>query len=50
MDGSTAVRTPIEAGASSLSAVEIISGAKEGDRIVVSGSDRFGNAERVKIN
>lgn len=50
MDGSTAVRTPVQAGATSLGAVEIVSGASEGDRIVVSGSDQFGNAERVKIN
>lgn len=50
MDGSTAVRTPVQTGASSLSAVEILAGAEAGDRIVVSGSDQFGDAERVKIN
>lgn len=50
MDGSTAVRTPVQAGASSLAAVEIVAGAEAGDRIVVSGSDQFGDAERVKIN
>lgn len=50
MDGSTAVRTAVQAGATSLGAVEIVSGAEEGDRIVVSGSDQFANADRVKIN
>ena len=50
MDGDTAVRTPVQLGASSLSAVEIVEGAEEGDRIVVSGSDQFDNAERVSIN
>jgi HlyD family secretion protein len=50
MDGDTAVKRPIKTGASSLGAVEIVSGAKEGDRIVVSGSDLFGDAERVVIN
>ena len=50
MDGSTAVRTPVQTGATSLGAVEIVAGAKEGDRIVVSGGDQFGDAERVKIN
>lgn len=50
MDGDTAVKRPIRTGASSLGAVEIVSGAKEGDRIVVSGSDLFGDAERVVIN
>jgi HlyD family secretion protein len=48
-DGS-ATRRPIQAGASSLSNVEIMSGLKEGDRIVVSGTDQFGNADRVRIN
>ena len=48
-DGS-AVRRPIQAGASSLSNVEIVSGLKEGDRIVVSGTDQFGKADRVRIN
>lgn len=50
MDGDTAVRTPVQTGASSLSAVEIVAGAEAGDRIVVSGTDLFGDAERVKIN
>lgn len=50
MDGDSAVKRPIRTGASSLGAVEILSGAKQGDRIVVSGSDQFGDAERVNIN
>lgn len=50
MDGDTAVKRPIRTGASSLGAVEIVSGAKEGDRIVVSGSDLFDDAERVVIH
>ena len=50
MDGDTAVRTPLQTGANSLGAVEIVSGANEGDRIVVAGADQFGNADRVKIN
>jgi HlyD family secretion protein len=50
MDGDSAVKRPIRTGASSLGAVEILDGAKEGDRIVVSGSDQFGDAERVVIN
>ncbi len=45
-----AIRTPIEVGASSLNAVEIISGVKEGDRIVISGTDQFNGAQRVAIN
>ena len=50
MDGNSAVRRPVEMGVSSLSTVEIISGLKPGDKVVVSGSDQFGDAERVSIN
>ena len=49
MDGSSAVKRPLRTGASSLSAVEILDGAKAGDRIVVSGADGFGDSEKVRI-
>ena len=45
-----AERTPIEVGATSLNSVEIVSGVKEGDRIVISGTDQFNGAQRVAIN
>ena len=50
VEGGSATRRPIQAGASSLGNVEIVSGLEEGDRIVVSGTDQFGNAEQVRIN
>ncbi|HET6434510.1 MAG TPA: efflux RND transporter periplasmic adaptor subunit [Xanthomonadaceae bacterium] len=50
MDGDSAARRPIRTGVASLNAVEILDGLKEGDRVVVSGSDQFGNAERVSIH
>lgn len=50
MDGAVAVRRPIRTGATSLNAVEIIEGAAAGDRIVVSGTDQFGDAERIRIS
>lgn len=50
MDGSTAVRRPVRLGVSSLGEVEILSGLQPGDRVVVSGSDLFGDAERVSVN
>ncbi|MFN7136500.1 MAG: efflux RND transporter periplasmic adaptor subunit [Thermomonas sp.] len=50
VDGDSAVRRPIRTGAASLSSVEILSGLKPGDRIVVSGSDQFNNADRVRIS
>ena len=45
-----AVRTPIRIGATSVSAVEILSGLKPGDRIVVAGTDAFENAATVSLN
>ncbi|WBS03401.1 efflux RND transporter periplasmic adaptor subunit [Pseudoduganella sp. SL102] len=45
-----AVRTPIRMGATSINAVEILSGLKQGDRVVVAGTETFENAKRVAIN
>ena len=50
MDGNQAVRRPIHLVVSSLNAVEVLDGANVGDRIVVSGSDQFGDAARVRIS
>jgi len=44
-----AERRAIRVGAVSLDAVEILSGAKVGDQIVVTGADAFGDAQRVRI-
>jgi HlyD family secretion protein len=49
VEDGVAERRPIRAGAVSLDAVEIVSGAKPGDRIVVTGTDVFDNAQRVRI-
>lgn len=48
--GSTAERTTIQIGATSLNSVEIVSGVKEGDRLVISGTDLFNGAQRVALN
>jgi HlyD family secretion protein len=45
-----ATRTPIKMGATSISAVEILSGLKQGDKVVVAGTDTFDNASRISIN
>jgi HlyD family secretion protein len=50
MAGSSAQRQPVQLGVSSLSETEVLSGLKEGDRVVVSGADQFGDAERVTIH
>ena len=46
----SAERTPIQVGATSLNSVEIVSGVKEGDRIVISGTDTFNGAAKVVLN
>jgi HlyD family secretion protein len=45
-----AMRTPIKMGATSVSAVEILRRLKQGDKVVVAGTDAFENANRVSIN
>jgi HlyD family secretion protein len=50
MQDGIAVRTPIKLGATSISAVEILSGVKPGDQVVIAGTDAFANAARVSIN
>jgi HlyD family secretion protein len=49
MSDGVAERRPLLTGAVSLAAVEILSGAGAGERIVISGADAFGDAERVRI-
>ncbi|MGX4643875.1 efflux RND transporter periplasmic adaptor subunit [Massilia sp. SYSU DXS3249] len=50
VENGVAVRTPIQLGATSLSSIEILSGLKPGDKVVVAGTDTFENAARVSIN
>ena len=50
MDGDSASKRPVRVGASSLGEVEILEGLKEGDRVIVSGADQFGDAERIAIH
>jgi HlyD family secretion protein len=50
LEDGVAVRRPIELGAGSLSEIEIVSGLAQGERIVISGTDAFEEAERVFIS
>jgi HlyD family secretion protein len=50
MEDGFAVRKPIRIGGTSVAAVQIAEGVKEGDRVVIAGSEEFENAPRVKIN
>jgi HlyD family secretion protein len=44
-----ALRTPVTLGATSVAAVEIKSGLKPGDKVVIAGTDAFEHAERVSV-
>jgi len=50
LDGDTATKTAITTGSSSLSDVEVLSGLKPGDRIVISDTTTFNGAEEVMVN
>ncbi len=49
VDEDIAVRRPIHARAGSMSMVEIESGLKAGDRIVISSTEKFSGADKVRI-
>jgi HlyD family secretion protein len=50
VEGDSATRRPIRIGASSVSSIELLDGAKPGDRIVIAGSDAFGDADKISIS
>jgi HlyD family secretion protein len=50
VENNIAVRRPYKLGATSISAVEILDGLKEGDKIVVAGTDQFENATTISLN
>ncbi|MFZ6746085.1 efflux RND transporter periplasmic adaptor subunit [Undibacterium sp. JH2W] len=50
VENGVAQRHPIKMGVTSISAVEILSGLKDGDKVVISGTDTFENASSVSIN
>lgn len=45
-----AVKTPVELGALSVQWVEVLSGVKEGDQLVISNTSEFKDADRVRLN
>ena len=49
VEGDSAERRPLRIGATSISAIEILDGAKPGDRLVIAGSDAFADAAKVQI-
>lgn len=50
MEGNVAVKRTIKTGATSVGKVEILDGLQPGDRVVISGSDGFGENDRVRVS
>jgi HlyD family secretion protein len=48
--GDVAERAPIRSGATSVREVEILEGLTEGDQIIVSDTDTFGDATRIHLS
>ena len=49
-DGRTARRTPIEIGRQNPKQYEVVAGLQPGDRVIVSGYDKLGDAEELVIS
>jgi HlyD family secretion protein len=47
--GHAAVRVPVKLGRASVDEVEVLSGLKEGDQVILSDMSRFGDVDRVKL-
>ncbi|MFL6692342.1 MAG: efflux RND transporter periplasmic adaptor subunit, partial [Ramlibacter sp.] len=50
LEDGIATRRAIQLGATSVSSVEVTSGLKPGDRVVIAGTEAFGRAERIKVS
>lgn len=50
VDGSLATRQPVKLGAMSVGEVQILSGLKEGDQIIVSSVSDFGDAPEIRLS
>ena len=48
-DGHTAVRVPVMLGRASFDAVEVVSGLREGDQVILSEMSRFEHVDRVRL-
>ena len=48
-DGKGATRVTVKLGRSSVNAVELLGGLKEGDQVVLSDMSRWDNVDRIKL-
>jgi HlyD family secretion protein len=49
-DGKTATRTPVKLGRASVNTIEIVSGLKQGDKVIVSDMTAMDSHDRVRLN
>jgi multidrug efflux pump subunit AcrA (membrane-fusion protein) len=48
-DGKTATRVQVQVGRASVTEIQILSGLKEGDRVILSDMSRYDNADQVRL-
>ncbi|MFZ0662805.1 MAG: efflux RND transporter periplasmic adaptor subunit [Acidobacteriaceae bacterium] len=48
-DGKTATRVPVKVGRASVTEIQILSGLKEGDRVILSDMSRYDNVDKVRL-
>jgi len=48
-DGQEAVRTPVGLGRTSVNTIEIVSGLKEGDQVILSDTSAWDNYNRIRL-
>ena len=48
--GKTAVRVQVKLGRTSVNTIEVLDGLKEGDRVILSDTSAWDNAERIRLN
>ena len=49
-DGSNALRTPVKVGRASVNAIQVLSGLKEGDTVILSDMSRWDSANRIRLD
>jgi hypothetical protein len=48
-DGGSAARTNVKLGAGSVKSVEIVTGLKEGDRVILSDMSQWDQVDRIRL-
>jgi len=49
-NGLYAIRTPVHLGRSSVNTIEVISGLKPGDRVILSDTSQWDEHDRIRLN